>query len=83
MHASTFFKAREKLQQEYSENNRGVSSQRRIRATDFNDINESVYKWFLELGSQDIPVSGPVLCTETKDFAVIYGIHTKFKTTEL
>lgn len=32
--------------------------------------------------SQDIPVSGPVLCTKAKDFVVIYGVDDRFKATQ-
>lgn len=57
----TFLKASEKLQRQYSENTRDAPSQKRIRAADFDDIDKSACKQFLEVRLQDIHVSGPML----------------------
>lgn len=79
---STFLKDRDKIQREYNESNAGSASRKRIRTANFEDIDKSVYKWFLEVRSQDIPVSGPMLCAKARDFAVIYGVDEQFKATQ-
>ncbi|XP_064479138.1 tigger transposable element-derived protein 6-like [Ornithodoros turicata] len=78
---STFLKDRAKLEREYG-NSGGAPSRKRMRAANFEDIDKAVYKWFLEVRSQDIPVSGPMLCAKARYFSCIYGVDDKFKGSE-
>lgn len=77
-----FLKNCEKLEREYSENNRGMPSWKRIRVTDYNNMNESFYRQFLKIRPQDILLSGLMLCAKTRDFAVTYGVNKEFETSQ-
>lgn len=42
----------------------------------------SICKLLLEVGSQDIPVAGPMLCAKARDLAVFFAVDEKFKVTQ-
>lgn len=69
---SMFLKNHEKLQQEYRGNSGSALSHKRIGATNFNNIDKSVYKWLLEV----TPGS------KVRDFTAVYGVNEKFKMTQ-
>ncbi|XP_064479113.1 tigger transposable element-derived protein 6-like [Ornithodoros turicata] len=79
---SIFLKDREKIEREHATNNRGPPPRKRIRAANFEDVDKAVLKWFLEVRSQNIPVTGPMLCAMAKDFSVIFGVGDQFKGTQ-
>ncbi|XP_064467178.1 tigger transposable element-derived protein 6-like [Ornithodoros turicata] len=67
---STILKNEEKLRKEAAGS--GASAKRkRIQDRAYEDIEEAVYKWFLDARSRKIPISGPVLAAKAKHFAYL------------
>lgn len=46
---------------------------RRVRTAVFEDVEAAVYKWFVDVRSRNIPVSGPMIERKAKDMAFLLG----------
>ncbi|XP_050037171.1 tigger transposable element-derived protein 6-like [Dermacentor andersoni] len=49
----------------------GATDARRIRTAVYEDVEAAVYKWFLDVRSRNIPVSGPIIEQKAKDLSFI------------
>ena len=69
------FKRKREILDEY-ENNCNRDKKRPRRATDYDEINDLCYKWFLDASSRHINVSGPLLKEKALKFASELGVET-------
>ena len=69
------FKWKREILDEY-ENNCNRDKKRPRRATDYDEINDLCYKWFLDASSRHINVSGPLLKEKALKFASELGVET-------
>ncbi|GBN50644.1 hypothetical protein AVEN_125252-1 [Araneus ventricosus] len=53
--------------------NRNGSTKRKIRKTVNEEINETVWEWFVDARSRNLPISGPMLQAQDKDIAEKLG----------
>ncbi|KAH9371418.1 hypothetical protein HPB48_010981 [Haemaphysalis longicornis] len=51
----------------------GTRGARRVRTVVFEDVEAVVYKWFVDVPSRNIPVSGPMIERKAKDMAFVLG----------
>ncbi|XP_067684471.1 tigger transposable element-derived protein 4-like [Haliotis asinina] len=54
------------------------SSRKRIRVSNFEDVEKALFEWFKSVRSENIPLSGPILLAKADEFSVKHG-HTDFK----
>lgn len=46
---------------------------KRVREPLYADVEEALYKLFMSIRSQNVPISGPILATKAKNFAFLLG----------
>lgn len=46
-----------------------ADERKRVREPLYADVEEALYKWFLSIRAQNVPISGPILATKAKNFA--------------
>ncbi|KAH7980538.1 hypothetical protein HPB49_017111 [Dermacentor silvarum] len=51
----------------------GARGARRVRTALYEDVEAAVYKWFVDVRSRNIPVSGPMIEQKAKDLAFLLG----------
>lgn len=49
----------------------GATGARRVHTAAYEDMKAAVYKWFMDVRSQNIPISGPITEQKVKDFTFI------------
>ncbi|XP_067650869.1 tigger transposable element-derived protein 4-like [Haliotis asinina] len=54
------------------------SSRKRIRVSNFEDVEKALFEWFKSVRSENIPLSCPILLAKADEFSVKLG-HTDFK----
>ncbi|KAH7954027.1 hypothetical protein HPB49_014986 [Dermacentor silvarum] len=51
----------------------GACGAQRVRTAVYEDVEAAVYKWFVDVRSRNIPVSGPMIEQKAKDLAFLFG----------
>lgn len=51
----------------------GARGARRVRTAVYEDVEAAVYKWFVDVRSRNLPVSGPMIEQKAKDMAFLLG----------
>nr|XP_042904651.1 tigger transposable element-derived protein 6 [Parasteatoda tepidariorum] len=72
---ATFLKKRKQIEDTVSSNLINPKRKRLKVATNEN-IDAAVLKWFQEMRATNIPINGPLLCTQARKFAVMLGNET-------
>jgi len=68
---------RETIVQTY-ENSLCSGARKRIRASKYEKIDESLFEWFKEKRAINLPINGPILTAKAMDFAALHN-DTEFK----
>ncbi|XP_065304542.1 tigger transposable element-derived protein 6-like [Dermacentor albipictus] len=72
---STILKNKADIRAKADKRPAATTSARRVRTAAFEDVEAAVYKWFVDVRSQNIPVSGPMIEQKAKDFAFMLNRH--------
>ena len=73
---STILKVKEKVMADYERSNTR-SDRKRIRLSQFDDLERAVYQWFVSVRARDIPVTGPMIQQKAMEYARELG-HVQF-----
>lgn len=53
---------------------------KRARKSNLDDLDDAVYKWFVQQQQSGVPISGPIICAQAEKFdRQLHGIESSFK----
>ncbi|XP_040073753.1 tigger transposable element-derived protein 6-like [Ixodes scapularis] len=67
---STIAKEKEKIMAAMSMNG-DCSARKRLRHAAYKDVEDALFKWFLDARTMNVPISGPLLLGKARDFAFL------------
>lgn len=70
---STILKNRSSIVEKACE--RPNSDNKRIRKPAYDEVEKTLYQWFLDIRARNLPVSSPMLQQKAKDLAVVLGVE--------